>query len=33
MSDYIEVPSDEIRNIGNKLMDINGILLTIMGCH
>ncbi len=30
MSDYIEIPSDEIRNIGNKLMDINGILLTIM---
>ena len=33
MSNYIEVPSDEIRNIDNKLMDINGILLTIMGCH
>ena len=30
MSDYIEIPSDEIRHIGNKLMDINGILLTIM---
>lgn len=30
MSDYIEIPSDEIRNIGNKLMDINGILLTVM---
>ena len=29
MSDYIEVPSDEIRNIGNKLMDISGMLLTI----